>query len=203
MFWITIVLFAVAACADSFVIGFNYGVKGVRISTIANSFLSLICLVGTFLSMLLGRFSGYYLDPAATDAIGGLIFVLLGLWMLKGSLSAPKLQQRTREYSENPELVDKDQSSVIELRESLLIGLILCLNNIGLGIGAGMAHISMIMAPLVSALFSFVFIWSGCAIGKRITSRLFSRVLEIVGAMLIVVLGIKELTAFLFKNVVG
>lgn len=196
MFWVTIVLFAAAACADSFVIGFNYGVKGVRISAIANSFLSLICFVGTFLSMLLGRFAGYYLDPAATDALGGLIFILLGLWMLKSSLSAPKLQRRARVYSENPELVDKDQSRVIELRESLLIGLILCLNNIGLGIGAGMAHISMIMASLVSALFSFIFIWSGCAIGKRITSRWCSRFLEVVAAMLIVVLGTKELAAF-------
>lgn len=195
MFWITIVLFAVAACADSFVIGFNYGVKGVRISSIANSFLSLICLVGTFLSMLLGKFCGHYLNPFVTDALSGLIFVLLGLWMLKGVLHTPKLQRRTREYSENPELVDKDQSSVIELRESLLIGLILCLNNIGLGIGAGMANISMIMAPLFSALFSFIFIWSGCAIGKRITSRWCSKVLEIVAAMLIVALGIKELVA--------
>ena len=167
MFWITIVLFAAAACADSFVVGFNYGVKGVRISYIANSFLSLICLIGTFLSMLLGRFSGSYLNPAATDALGSAIFILLGLWMLTGALRTAKSKRYTREYSENPELVDKDQSRVIELRESLIIGLILCINNIGLGIGAGMADISMVITPLVSALFSFIFIWSGCIIGKR------------------------------------
>lgn len=196
MFWIAIVLFAVAACADSFVVGFNYGIKGVRICYIANSFLSLICLVGTFLSMLLGRVTGSYLNSSATDALSGLIFVLLGLWMLKGALQTPKLKMMTREYSENPDLVDKDKSQVIELRESLIIGFILSLNNMGLGIGAGMAGLSIILTPLVSALFSFIFIWSGCSVGKWITKKWLSKVLEIVAAILIVVLGARNLAVF-------
>lgn len=196
MFWIPIVLFATAACADSFVIGFNYGVKGVRIHYIANGFLSLICLAGTFLSMLLGRFAGGYLDPLATGTLSGTIFVLLGLWMLKSALYTPQLNRRTREYSENPTLVDKDHSSVIELQESLILGLILCINNIGLGIGAGMADISILLAPPVSALFSFVFIWAGCTIGKRITNRWCAKALEIAAAIFIVALGISELAAF-------
>ena len=196
MFWIAIVLFAAAACADSFIVGFNYGVKGVRISYIANSFLSLICLLGTFLSMLLGRFAGNHLGSATTGALGGLIFLLLGLWMLTGALRTVKTKRYTREYSENPNLVDKDQSSVIELRESLVIGLILCLNNMGLGIGAGMADISIIITPLVSALFSFVFIWSGCTLGRRITNRYLSKTLEIIAAVLILALGGRELAVF-------
>ncbi len=196
MFWIPIVLFATAACVDSFVVGFNYGVKGVRIHYIANGFLSLICLIGTLLSMLLGRLAGGYLAPLAADALGGVIFTLLGLWMLKAALYAPKPGLYTHAYSENPTLVDKDQSSVIELRESLILGLILCINNIGLGIGAGMAKLSLLLTPAVSALFSFVFVWSGCAVGRRITSRWCAKVLETAAALLIIALGAARLAAF-------
>ena len=72
----------------------------------------------------------------------------------------------------------------------------LCINNIGLGIGAGMADISILLAPPVSALFSFVFIWAGCTIGKRITNRWCAKALEIAAAVFIVALGISELAAF-------
>jgi len=36
--------------------------------------------------------------------------------------------------------VDKDDSKVIELRESLLIGILLSVNNMGMGIGAGIHY---------------------------------------------------------------
>lgn len=198
MLGITIVLLAAAASSDSFIIGFNYGVKGVRIGNISNGFISLVCFVGTYLSMQLGRLAGCFLDPAWGDAVSGGLFTLLGLWMLWSALRTPKEEKAVRKYSENPDMVDKDRSKVIELRESIMIGLVLCLNNVGLGIGGGVAGIPILLTPLACALFSFLFIKTGCSLGMRIVSTRLSKLLEITAAGLILMLGAAGLLALLF-----
>lgn len=192
MTWFSILTLAAGASMDCVIIGFNYGVKGVRIGNGSNLFMAAVCFLGTFLSMLLGRLAGRFLDPAWGGVAGGLLFTCLGLWMLRGALF-PRPQAARRRYSENPEIVDRDASHVIELRESLLIGLLLCVNNIGIGIGGGIAGIPILAAPAACAVFSFLFTKAGCLLGDRVESRRISRALEVASALLILLLGGGEL----------
>lgn len=192
MSWLTIPLLAFAASLDCLIIGFNYGVKGVRIGWLSNAFIALVCFAGTFLSMLAGQLMGGILQPGWAERAGGLLFTLLGLWMLRGAL-LPRSKAARQQYSEHPEMVDKDASKVIELRESLLIGLLLCVNNIGIGIGGGMAGIPVLATPALCAALSFLLIGLGCAIGRRIESARLSGTLELLSAVLILLLGIKSL----------
>lgn len=191
MSWLTIPLLAFAASLDCLIIGFNYGVKGVRIGWLSNAFIALLCFAGTAVSMLAGRLLGCVLSPGWAETAGGILFTVLGLWMLRSAL-LPRQAVR-QQYSDNPEMVDKDASKVIELRESLLIGLLLCINNIGIGIGGGMAGIPVLATPLLCAALSFVLIGLGCAVGRRIESPRLSRTLELVSAVLILLLGVKNL----------
>lgn len=192
MTWLTIPLLAFAASLDCLIIGFNYGVKGVRIGWFSNGFIALVCFAGTFLSMLAGRMLGCVLQSGWAEITGGLLFAILGLWMLWGALK-PRPGTARKQYSENPEMVDKDSSKVIELRESLLIGLLLCLNNIGIGVGGGMAGIPVLATPALCAVLSFALIGLGCAVGRRIESPRLSRTLELISAILILLLGLKSL----------
>lgn len=186
--------FAAAASLDSLIIGFHYGAKGVRINNAANAFLSLVCFGGTLLSMLLGRAIGGMFDPLWGNVTGGFVFALLGLFMLHAALF-PRRKTARHRYSEHPEKVDKDGSRVIELRESALIGLLLCLNNVGLGIGGGMAGIPLLFTPIACALFSFGCIRGGCRIGRCMENDRFSKGLETLSAVLILLLGARELLA--------
>lgn len=187
---LTIVLLAAAASSDSFIIGFNYGVKGVLIGKVSNGFLSLTCFCGTLLSMLLGRGMGAFLDPQWAVFAGGALFAVLGGFMLVSALGKAPCQ--TRHYSENPQIVDKDASKIIELRESLVIGLLLCLNNVGIGVGGGMAGIPILLLPLACAAASYGLIWLGCSLGARIINPRLSRTLEILSAAFILCLGLWE-----------
>lgn len=202
MSWVTIVLLAAAASSDSFIIGFNYGVRGVRIGSISNLFLSLVCFLGTLASMLAGQMIGLFFDPSLGQLIGGVLFALLGAWMLRGALK-PREPGRSescstmRCYSENPEIVDKDNSKIIELRESFWIGVLLCVNNIGIGIGGGMTGSPIVSTPLACAAMSFLFIKAGCLLGGRIENERLSRTLEFASAGIILLLGAGNLFSLL------
>lgn len=190
--WFSILALAAAASMDCFVIGLNYGVKGVRIGNASNLFIALVCFAGTFCSMLAGHALSRFLGGQRVEAVGGALLLVLGLWMLKSALF-PRRKKTRRHYSENPEIVDKDSSQVIELRESLLIGLLLCVNNVGIGIGGGITGNHVVATPAACAVFSAAFIQLGCGLGGRIRNRRVSKVLEMLSALLILLLGARTL----------
>lgn len=191
MYWLSGILLAVAASSDSFMIGLNYGVKGVRIGKLSNVFLSIACFCGTLGSMLLGRATAAFLSPSFGGRIGGILLCAVGLWALLGALFSHK--PALRQYSENPDIVDANRSHVIELRESLLIGLILCANNIGIGIGAGLTGGPVWLIPLSCTALNSLFIGLGAAVGRRASNSRYSSVLEIASGALILLLGIHSI----------
>lgn len=187
----SILLLSIAGASDSFLIGFNYGVKQVRIGRISNLFISAICFAGTLFSMLCGRCLGGFLTPGCGGVIGGMALLLCGGVML---CAAAKPEGKGKEGPlADPVLVDKDMSKVIELRESLLIGVLLALNNIGMGIGAGMAGFSPFITPFVCAAVSFLFIGTGCLLGGLIKSLRLCRLLEAASAGLVLLVGALQL----------
>lgn len=185
MVFLPVLLLTVAATSDSFVIGFNYGIKDVRINRASNLFISLLCFAGTYLSMLAGRLLGGAVDSALADRLGAGVLLALGAYMLVCAMRKCRAAVAMRD----PALVDKDRSKVIELRESLFIGLLLTLNNMGLGIGVGIAGLPILLTSAVCAAASFFFIGAGCMLGGRLRRLPLARYLEILSALLVLLLG--------------
>lgn len=183
-----IVFLTLAATADSFIIAFNYGIKKVIISNSSNFFISFLCFCGTFISILLGKILGGFITVYFADIIGSLVLVGLAVYMLYNSLAIRK--NETHPYTQDPSSVDKDDSKVIELRESLLVGILLSINNMGMGIGAGITGMPVSVTPIICAAASFIFIKAGCVCGRHITSAKLSKNLEIISALLVLLLGI-------------
>lgn len=191
MNWTTGVLLAAAASSDCFIIGFNYGVKGVRVSRTSNGFIALVCLLGTLGATLLGRCVGVFFPAGVGELIGGGLLTVLGLWVLV-SAALPR-RESARPYSEDPDMVDVDRSKVIELRESLLIGLMLCLNNLGIGVGAGLSGVSALYLPPLCGALSYLFLWAGSTLGACVVDRRLSKALEIASGLLILCFGLHSL----------
>lgn len=156
-------LLAFSLSADALGIGFSYGLRKIRFSP-----LSLLFLFGESLLMMafflkLGQFlSGFF--PAAYAeqiSLGALFFC--GLWLaLQGFADKKKKDSPLR----TPSLCDKNESSIIEPRESLLLGFLLSLDSFAVGLSA--AALDTRLLPLFSALFQTGFLFLGAQCGARL-----------------------------------
>ena len=197
---LSILFFSISSSSDNFVIGLSYGAKKITINFINNLIVALISCMGTFIAMLFGKMLSSFFYQAHSNIIGSLILILFGLYMLFNSFrkKADENTDPTKHHSYNdvlshPEIVDKDNSKTIELKESFILGLILCLNNVGLGVGASITGLNIYLTSLSSLIFSIVFIQLGCFIGGRVLSKKLSSYSESISALIILLLGIYEL----------
>ena len=202
---LSILLFAVSASSDSLVVGLSYGAKKVGIHFGINVILSLISGLGTYLAMSLGTLFFEFIPASLSNYIGSSILILFGIYLFIHFLikqSGRKKRKQAYDESElalyenalrNPELIDKNASKTIELKEAIILGLVLCLNNIGLGIGASITGLNLYLTSIASGLFSLVFIPIGYYIGAKLLSDRFSEYSEVISIIMIIGLGIYEL----------
>lgn len=188
MYLAMLILITFASTADSLIIGFNYGLKKVRINDISNLYISLVTCLGTFLAMNMGKILGTLLVAEKANMIGGMVLIFLGMFMLKTTFFPKK--NKIQDLTEDPSIVDEDKSLVIELKEALLIGLVLSINNIGMGIGAGIAGMPVFITPLICGIASFIFIKIGSSLGNLLPKGKLSKYLEIISAVFVLILGI-------------
>ena len=156
-------LLAFSLSVDALGIGLSYGLR--RISFPLSSLLLLtcetFCMMEVFLG--LGRFlSGFF--PVAYAKNVSLGFLLLfGLWLCLQSLG-----QKKKEPSplQSPSLCDKDESSVLEPKESLLLGFILSMDSFAIGLSAAALEVRLL--PLFAALFQTTFLFVGASCGTKL-----------------------------------
>lgn len=186
-------LFAVSANMDNFVVGLSYGIKKIKIGTASNLTISLITFVGTALSMSLSRVIAGFMTEFVSILIGSTMLILIGSW----TIIKPLLKRRQSEgILGNPEKVDKDSSMTIDIRESLTLGIALTINNIGLGIGASIAGLNIVLTSIFTFIFSILLLIAGCLLGTKYLSRLFSKKATIASGLIIIILGIVELLVY-------
>jgi putative sporulation protein YtaF len=198
---ISIIIFAIAASNDNLIVGINYGAKKVNINSISNLIISLISGISTFLVMLLGKSIAYLISQNYANILGSGLIIFLGIYLLIDSLEKnnrciKKTKASLSEYNnilKTPEIIDVNNSKNIESKEAIILGVILCLNNIGLGIGASITGLNPFITSLCSTLFSFIFISLGYFLGKKFFAKNFSFLAGIISAIIVIILGTYEL----------
>lgn len=91
-----------------------------------------------------------------------------------------------------PTVVDQDYSDTVDLKEAILLGLALSLNNLAGGIGGGMAGLDSRLTALLATLISIIFIFTGTKMGHNLFSKwIGAKAAQIAGLMLIAI-GIFE-----------
>lgn len=201
MFFVTIFLFALSANLDNFTVAVTYGMRKIRIGLSANLLIAGISGGGTWLSMSAGILIEHFLPHTLSTVIGSLILIGIGGWSIRCALLDRKKQAsspeekgvRLSELLDTPEKADADSSGSIDLREAALLALALTINNAGLGLGASIAGIDILITTLFTAALSMAAIFLGYLIGKRWASRLFGRFAPLIAGIVIAALGIYEL----------
>lgn len=197
-------LFAFSSSCDSIIVGLSYGTKRIRINHVNCFIVALISGIGTFLSMAFGKLILRIIPIYCANLIGSGILILFGIYLLVAFLRKNHAKrilrkedmQDLRRYGytlQHPEIIDKDNSKEIEYKETIILGLILCLNNVGLGIGASITGLNIYLTSFASFAICYLFLLIGHYLGERMLSDKLSKYAEEISIILILVLGIYEL----------
>ena len=186
-------LFGISASLDALLVGVSYGLRGVHVRLLQNLFISLVALLGTCLSVGFGGVLTPLLPSLISRLAGSLILMLLGLYYIaKWILSF--LQNRTPEIKANPEisaLVSAERlPGVLTASEVLLLSFTLSANNLGIGLSASIAGLTLIPAAIATCICSILFLYLGNRLGRSRLMRLIGGLADPISGILLISLGL-------------
>lgn len=198
-------LFGISANIDNFTVGIAYGIKKIRIGIFSNLLIAIISAVGTFLSMSIGTIIVKFISPNIANILGSVILILIGLWFIidffikqySKKVNEPcniiDNSHRYTKFLNTPELADADNSGIIDVKESISLAFALTINNIGVGIGASITGLNILLTTVITFVFSLITILFGYLVGNSYFSKLFGKYAPLVSGVIIIILGAYEL----------
>ena len=186
--FLSVILLAISLSIDALGVGLIYGIRKIELPLPAKLIICFLSIVYTSIALVFGNFLAANLASAVAKLFGSLILILMGSWILLQSICQPKrqsgdganLQVKPQLYQlvikslgitiqviRNPVDFDIDRSGSIDLRESLLLGLGLSVDAIGVGIGCALLSFNSYMIPVAVGLFQLCFLYLGSYIGTR------------------------------------
>lgn len=198
MSFLSILLFVIAASLDILVVSLAYGLKDIKINFSSTLVIASISALGTFISMILGKFLVDLIPVKLGDIIGGLVLLVLGFYSIYSYFKEKKILNSNNSENnssptfilENPEVADKDKSGNIDFKESLALSLALALNNFGLGIGASISGLNIAFTTISTFIISLIFISLGFYLSKTIKSKNISKNSNLIAGIIIIILSL-------------
>jgi putative sporulation protein YtaF len=218
-----IFVLAIAANLDNLGVGIAYGMARNRISRLANALIALLAIVLTLIAMLFGQWLQHVVLPRMADVIGALMILGIGIWIYGEStahFSLASIQKRLRQLLAQPATksfpqltasweacepeevissqpgirpLQQHQSGVINLQETLILGISLSLNAIAGGFGASLNGENPILTSIAIGLFSYLTIDIGQLIAGKYFSRWLGSFSQKMAGLLLIGLGTYEL----------
>ncbi len=193
-------LFGISASLDALIVGISYGLRRIRVRAWQNLFISMVALLGTCLSAYAGSHLLPLLPASLTDYLGSIVLVFLGAYYItKWGFSCPSgSQTENRDLSEStPAAAQKPPVTLpmigLSVRETLVLSLVLSVNNIGIGLSASMAGLPMASAAAMTFLCSAVLLVSGNRLGQSPFLRRVGAAADPISGFLLIGLGVMQL----------
>lgn len=180
--FISILMFGISSNLDNLIVGLSYGIRRKTIGRTADLLVALISFIGTILSIALGKSLLSVFPRRLTAVLGSLIIVAIGVAGLI-------------RYHKGKDLPADPETGLhtLSIHEALVLGLVLSVNNVGLGVGAGMTGLVILPTALFSFAFSLVFLYTGNRLGAARLSNTAGRLAEPAASCLMIALGIYEM----------
>lgn len=196
---LAILLFVFSSSFDIFTVSIAYGLKNIKINLSSNLVIAIISSLGTFLSMQLGTALTNILPEKSAAIIGSIILFMLGLYFILDYYKQIKVKNVTSNCEDSkspicildkPEIADIDKSGTIEFKESFMLSIALALNNVGLGIGASVAGLNIVLTTLITFIFSIVIIPLGLYCSKKLLNNKLGEKGSLISGILLTILAI-------------
>ncbi|MCL2341942.1 MAG: manganese efflux pump [Firmicutes bacterium] len=192
MLFISAFLFAISTNLDSLIVGLSYGFKKISISFHKNMIISIIALIGTGISIYLGKAIIYFIPDNLPKILGALILIIIGLYPIIKPLI---YKVKNANIYSNPEKYDEDKSGFLDTKESIFLGLALTANNFAFGIGIGLVGMNALIILILTFGFSLGFLHIGQLAGKKYSLKRLEKYAGIISGVIIILLGIYEIIA--------
>ncbi|WP_058992681.1 sporulation membrane protein YtaF [Sarcina ventriculi] len=194
------ILFVLSASFDAFVVAMSYGFKNIKIKPFINFVISFISSLGTFISMEIGLALTNIIPLSVVNILGSIIMLLLGLYCLLDYRKVLKKSTNHKDRNlnpsspivilEKPEIADTNKSGTIEFKESILLSIALALNNVGLGIGASIAGLHIILTTIVTLIITIILIPLGFLCSKKLLNTWIGKSGSLISGILLIILAV-------------
>ena len=209
--WFQLVILSVALSIDGFGVGVSLGMRGMKIPFKSIVVISICSAISLGVAMLIGEFISLHVSQGAAEKTGGVILILLGIWLVyqffkkeKDTMEAQSKEKIIFNYEikslgvvisilQKPTDVDFDKSGTINGVEALVLGIALSLDAFGAGIGAAMIGISPLILAAAIGFMSSIFIWSGLQSGKILSKSRLVKNLSFFPGVLLIIIGFFKL----------
>src|SRR5690625_1117411 len=209
IFYMNLISIVIAVSLDGFGVGVTYGMRKIRISTIALLIIMLCSGVIVSISMLIGNILKIFISPAVTSIMGSAILIALGFFVFISTVwpqkkNEPKIRKDKNHHQlstfhhfktviADPHRADKDQSGTISVAEALILGTALALDAFGAGLGAAMLGYSPILTSILIATMSGLFVFSGIKVGFLLSQNKTLAKLTYLPPILLICIGVYNL----------
>lgn len=176
----TSLLLSLAVSFDGLGVGLSYNLRRVTFTPRSLFIICLLSSIAVDVGMRWGGHAATLINLSIAKAIGALIFMLLGLWILLESW-----------LLRDPDSMDTNHSGVIDVGESAALGLVMALDAMGIGVAVGMTGTVLPELPLLVGLVKLACIKAGEHVGPRIARLLRGR-LAVLPAVILIVMGLAK-----------
>ncbi|MCX7921162.1 MAG: sporulation membrane protein YtaF [Clostridia bacterium] len=211
---LSISILAISLSLDALGVGIAYGLRKISIPLVSKLVICFLSILYSGAALIAGKYISQMLNSDVSKFIGVFILIFMGVWIILQSLFkkeptktfssvhgdkektllkiAIKSLGITVQVIKNPADGDIDKSGVIDVSESLLLGLALSIDAIGVGIGSALAGFNSMAIPLAVGLFQLVFLYAGTFVGGKFSSleRVNKKFIALLPGILLIALGI-------------
>ncbi|WP_373599291.1 manganese efflux pump [Paraclostridium bifermentans] len=186
---LSIALFSISSNLDNLTVSIGYGMENIKIKFFSNFIISFISALGTFISMSVGAIVVKFINPKIANNIGSFILIFIGLYFCYQFFK----NKSDNNLINNPSRADKDNSKVIEPKESISLAFALTINNFGVGFGASVAGLNVFITSIVTFFISTLFLEIGDKLGSGFFSKIFGKYSDLISGLLIAFIGVYEI----------
>jgi putative sporulation protein YtaF len=198
MWILSSVMFGISSCLDAFILGMCQGIRGIHIKISANIAISLLTVLGTSLSVIFGGRLLTFIPAHAAGWFGGLTLIAYGIfYIMKFMIKAIKKCINHKVFTQKISYEQCEACKTCCAHSTpgfvLIYGISLSMNNIGIGLGAGIAGLKLVPAALSTLFFSVIFLYTGNNFGRSRLSFFLGEAAEPLSGLLLLALGVWEI----------
>ncbi|HHX18318.1 MAG TPA: sporulation membrane protein YtaF [Clostridium sp.] len=185
----SVILLAFSLSLDAFGVGLSYGVRKIKIPMFSKIIICFFSIFYAGIALIGGKYLASFLPQNISKIVGITILFVMGTLIVIQTLIKKDTQQYpsysyineektlakiaikslgiTVKVIKNPVEGDIDKSGKIEFVESILLGLALSVDAIGVTLGVSLTGFYSIFIPFAAGLFQFAFLFAGTYLGEK------------------------------------
>lgn len=205
-FQLSLLMLAFAVSLDNFSAGFAYGLRKIKIPIKSVMIIAICSGFSLYVACFFGKILQSFLEPEFANRFGGIILILIGVWVLYQFFRHEKDASTVNEkvvlnleirslgvvinILKKPTTADFDNSGTINGIEAFMLGVALSLDAFGAGIGAALLGYSPIQLSISVAVMSFLFVTGGLKFGRMFSHLNWMQKISFLPGVLLILIGL-------------